>query len=220
MAAVLAAVTLSAQERQTLGKEAGLGAILARDFRRGATTLENPAFNQYIERVGSKLSAQLGPNQPKYTFGLVADESVGRNPRHEAVSFPGGYIFVPAGLVLMAADGKEFVERIAHAMAHIAGERKWQVPNTQTPNQATIPVIFLGGKFGLGGDDDKLLLPLGFRKTMQEREIAADELTDQIMAGSSADPSSSEDEFLKMRTEVRRIVADRAPRPPSLRSPH
>ena len=217
--AVAAAVTLSAQDQQIiLEKEAALGAMLARDFNQQATTLDSPAFNKYMERVGSKLSAQLGHNQPEYTFGLVADKSVGRNPRHEAVSFPGGYIFFPAGLVSMAADETEFVGRIAHAMAHTAVLRQARVRNPRDPNQATIPLIYMGGKFGVDGSDE--LIPMNARTALHEREVAAEKLTVQITSGYSAGTASSEDEFLNMQAEVRSIVAARAPRPPSLLNPH
>ena len=195
MAALAVALSLSAQERQILDKEAALGASLAQDFRQEATMLESAAFNRFVERAGLQLSAQLGPNQPKYTFGLIAAAGLGRNSLHEAVSFPGGYIFVPANLVVAATDEEEFVRIIAHAMAHIAGPRR------EIDQLSTVPVIFIGGRFGLGGGDD--MAPLGLRKTMAEREGAANKLADQIMAGLSGNMAGWHAEFLTMQAEVR-----------------
>ena len=194
-AALAVTLSLSAQERQILDKEAAMGAMLARDFKQEATMLESPAFDMYIQRAGAQLSAQLGPNQPKYTFGLIAAAGLGRNPLHEAVSFPGGYIFVPANLVVAATDEEEFVRIIAHAMAHIAGQR------IQIGQLGNVPIIFMGGRFGLGGGDD--MAPLGFRKTMLEQEVAANKLTDQMMAGLSGNMTGSQAEFLTMQAEVR-----------------
>ena len=207
------ALSLSGQERRILDKEAALGARLAQDFKQEATMLESAAFSTYIERAGSRLSAQLGPNQPKYTFGLVAGEGFGRNPLHEAVSFPGGYIFVPANLVVAATDEEEFVRIIAHAMAHVAGSHQWLVPN-----QVTVPVIYMAGRFGLGGGDE--MTPIGWRKAMHDREVAADELAAQMVAGLSAGPVTAPDEFLKMQAEVRKLDPERVLRPPSLLNPH
>jgi hypothetical protein len=204
---------LSAQERQPFDKEAALGAKLAQDFKQEATILESAAFNKYIERIGSELSAQLGTNQPKYSFGLIAAEGFLRNPLHEAVSFPGGYIFVPANLITSATDEEEFVRIIAHAIAHIAGQLQWHAPN-----RGPVPVIYLGGRFGLGGGDD--LAPLGLAKAMHDSEAAADKLAAEMVARMSPDTVGSPDEFLRVQTEIRNIVAERGPRPPSLRSAH
>ncbi|MDQ2949229.1 MAG: hypothetical protein M3Y27_25375 [Acidobacteriota bacterium] len=211
-AALAVALSLSGQERRILDKEAAMGAMLARDFKQEATMLESTAFNKFIERAGLQLFAQLGPNQPKYTFGLIATAGLGRNLLHEAVSFPGGYIFIPANLVVAAADEEEFVRIIAHAMAHIAGQR------IQIGQLGSVPIIFMGGRFGLGPDDE--MTPIGMRKAMHDREVAADELAAQMVAGLSGGPFMAPDDFSKMQAEVRSMVAERKPRPPSLLNPH
>jgi beta-barrel assembly-enhancing protease len=51
-----------------------------------------------------------------YHFGVTADST---RTFLEPVSFPAGYIFVPAGLILETRDEAEFAGAVAHAMAHV-----------------------------------------------------------------------------------------------------
>lgn len=191
-AAVVASLTLPAQERQIgqglnfygWDKEEALGAKLAGEFKQQATLFESAAFNQYIQNLGAKLSGQLPPRPSKYRFGLVADSGVVTGDQvHEPFSFPGGYIFVPTGLVLAVADEAEFAGMIAHAMAHIAERHGTRMATReQVANTAAVPLIH----GGFGGPD--LLWPLAFRQVMRGYELAADRLAVRMMAGAGYDP--------------------------------
>jgi predicted Zn-dependent protease len=121
---VLAAVALTAQERQ-LGqgvnfyskeKEAALGVGLAEDARRQTTKLDNPEVQAYVERVGRRLAAHLPDTSLTFTIAVITDDRGG--PTHEPIAIPGGYLFVPTSLILAAQNEAEFAGMLSHAMIH------------------------------------------------------------------------------------------------------
>ncbi|MBI1899348.1 MAG: M48 family metalloprotease [Acidobacteria bacterium] len=127
-------------------KEAALGAQLARETRERAKVIGNAVVQAYIEDIGRGLATQLPPDVFPCTFAIVEGNA---NSTHEPLSLPGGYIFVPASLVLAARDEAEFAGMLAHAMAHVAerhGTR--QATRGQILNQASIPLILSSDRPG------------------------------------------------------------------------
>src|SRR5262249_11615464 len=111
---LLAALAVSAQERQvgqgvnfySRDKEASLGAQLAQEVRQRTTPLHTTTVRDFVERTGHRLNAISPDVTLTYTFSLIADEIGGHT--HEPLSFPGGYIFVSASLILAAQNEAEF----------------------------------------------------------------------------------------------------------------
>jgi beta-barrel assembly-enhancing protease len=184
---LLATLAMSAQERQTgqgvnfygPAKEAAIGAQLAQQERQRTTPISNAAVRGYVERIGQKLAAELPNAGVTYTFEVIADAVGG--PTHEPLSLPGGYIFVPASLILTARNEAEFAGMLAHAMAHCAerhGTR--QATRGEVANLSTIPWIFVGG--------DQQLVPIGFRSFQRRFETEADLLAVKMAASAAYDP--------------------------------
>ena len=63
------------------------------------------------------LAEQIGGPGFIYTFTLVAGDS---SPLHEATALPGGFLFVPASLILAVQNEDESGGMIAHAVALLA----------------------------------------------------------------------------------------------------
>jgi predicted Zn-dependent protease len=170
-----AAVAASAQN----SKEAALGAQLAKEIRLRTTAIEDPALQEYIERIGRKQGSASGA----YTFALIADDAGGKT--HEPLSLPGGYIFVSAELLRSAADEAEVAGMLAHAMAHAASR-----PLARVAAGGTIPIVFIGGWQGLGAGRDDDLLPASVLITQRENETRADALAVQAMSAAGYDPDA------------------------------
>jgi predicted Zn-dependent protease len=110
---LLATLAVSAQERQvgqglnfySREKEAALGAQLAQEVRQRTTPLDSVVVRDFVEQIGRKLAAHLPDAGISYTFTAVADDMSG--PTHEPLSVPGGYIFVPASLILTSQNEAE-----------------------------------------------------------------------------------------------------------------
>jgi predicted Zn-dependent protease len=193
----LGALAMSAQETQagrgvnfySTEKEAALGAQLAKDIRQHTTPLDNAAILAYVESTGNRLAAQL-PNRPfPYTFALIADGPAG--PPYEPLSFPGGYIFVPASLIVAAQNEAEFAGMLAIAMAHIA-ERQGTREATREAlrHNASIPLVFIGGSTGLGASGYDPAVPRAFVSMVRSHEIEADALALKLMSGAGYDPEA------------------------------
>jgi hypothetical protein len=118
---VLCALALNAQANfYSIEKESALGSQLAKDFRQAHSPLDNAAASAYIEQMGARLTRALPQPSPfTYHFELTTDSS---GTFLEPAALPGGYIFVPAGLILAAKDEAELAGTLAHAMGHGAGE--------------------------------------------------------------------------------------------------
>jgi len=81
-----------------------------------------PIESAYVQRLAEALTTQ------RYHITLIAE-----NPGHrELLYFPGGFIIVPANLMLRAQTEKEFATMLAHAMAHIDRRHGW-LPNSRIP---------------------------------------------------------------------------------------
>jgi predicted Zn-dependent protease len=68
----------------------------------------------------------------------VVDVQQPANPMHEPVVLPGGYVFVPLGLLLTAQDEAEFAGVLTQAMVR---NPLWNVVR----NNGTIPLFFMAG---------------------------------------------------------------------------
>jgi predicted Zn-dependent protease len=215
LAAVVAALsfTAGAQERE---KEIALGAKMAEDAKQRTTAFESAAYVTYIEQIAARLARELPEPRWQYAFSAVEDDPGG--PTHEPLSFPGGTIFVTARLILETRNDAEFAGIIAHAMAHCTerhGTRS--ATRTQLAQQPAIPLIFMGGWYGMGAQ--QAVLPAGMRRLQRQFEIAADTLAAKTMAAAGFDPRALADYLRRSGAEEDRLdslalVIQQLPVPP------
>ena len=161
--------------RYSLEKEAALGRQLAAEFRRRTTQVENPIVQAYLDRLGRNLAAQMPEVRFPFAFGAVADDACPTT--HEPAALPGGYVFVPTGLFLVAQDEAELAGMLAHAMEHI----------TQRVDNST-RLIFISGFSGTCSEGQAI--PLGLITSQKGRELEADSLAVRTMARAGFDPSA------------------------------
>ncbi len=183
---LLSSLTVVAQDQQvgqgpnsySRAREAALGASLAQRVQRTATPLNSPAALEYVQRLGAKLAAQLPEARFSYTFAVTASDQ--SNVLHEPLSLVGGYIFVPANLLLAAQDEAEFAGMLAHAMAHVAswhGTRS--ASRGEISQMSAIPLIFYGGWTGFGA---RQATPASFLQFERQYEQEADTIAIKTMS--------------------------------------
>lgn len=188
-ALLLACLVLSAQQ-QPLGqgvnfysyeKEAALGATLTQETRQRTIPLDSSTVHDYVDRLGRQLATQLPDTHFTYTFAVITDAVGGRT--HEPISLPGGYIFVPTNLILAAQNEAEFAGMLAHAIVHVAARHGTRTATRgQLANQASIPLIFMGGS------DSSI--PIGFLSFQRANELEADRRAVGMLAGAGYDPNA------------------------------
>lgn len=166
-------------------KESALGEQLAKEVRRQNVPLGLVSADTYADKLGRELAPEMS-NRPKdWKFAFIRDRP--DSSTHEPISLLGGWVFIPAQLVLASASEGEFAGMLAHAMAHVAeGQQMRRVPVTLL---AAIPLVFMGGLAAFGADSQNSFVPVGFVKTQREKELDADELAAKAMAALGFDPN-------------------------------
>lgn len=108
------------QEETSLGGAVAVrfvsgGGNLLLDPGEGERLPETPAntLNRYLNRVGKNLAAQSERPTIPWTFGVM------RSQDFNAVSAPGGYVFVAAGLLKQVDNEAQLAGVLAHEIAHI-----------------------------------------------------------------------------------------------------
>jgi beta-barrel assembly-enhancing protease len=195
---ILAALTIKAQDRPTnqgvnfysLEREAALGAGLDAEIRRQATPVDSVAARDLSNRIGNLLAAQM-PSAPfPYTFTVIAaDWNIAT---HEPIAVPGGYIFIPAQLILAARDEAEFAGMLAHAMAHVSARHYTrEATRAEIANQAAIPLVPVDGRPRYGTTQaSSVAISLGILSLHRGFETEADLMAVATSAAAGLDPSA------------------------------
>ena len=173
----------------SIQKEAALGAQMAEEVRQSTTPVHSAAVREYVERIGLRLAAQFPDAAFQYSFSVIADAAGGQI--HEPLSLPGGYIFVPAGLILTAQNDAEFAGMLAHAMAHVAARHGTrQASRSDIAVFLHLPLVFMGGWTGTRPAGNEGAAPLSFLKLQRGYEIEADVLAIKSMAAAGYAPEA------------------------------
>jgi beta-barrel assembly-enhancing protease len=194
---VLVSVSLNAQQPDrvaedrsnsySLAAEAALGRQMASELRRRTTAVEDSSIEAYVNRLGSKLAMEMPAARFSFQFNVVADDPC--EITHEPASLPGGYVFVPASLLVATHNEAEFAGMLAHAMEHVAVRQATrQATSGQVANSGTIPLIFMGS--WAGSCSGQTLVPVGFLATQRNNELEVDGLAVHAMAGAGFDPTA------------------------------
>jgi hypothetical protein len=162
------------------------GAAVANDVIRRNTVIESP----YVQRLAEALTTQ------RYHITIIAE-----NPGHrELLYFPGGFIIVPANMILRAQSETEFATMLAHAMAHIDRHHGF-IPGSEGR------IFFPGTKEGPQ--------PLRLREFQRANEAEAAQLAASLTAALVESPNG---EFQRFQDEIRSRLPKLVRRAPSLRS--
>ena len=93
--------------------ERDLGRRFYLEARSQLPLIDDPVANTYIEGLGKRLVASLGPQEFDYRFFVVA------HPAINAFAVPGGYVFVFSGLIAKAANDDEIAGVLGHEISHV-----------------------------------------------------------------------------------------------------
>jgi predicted Zn-dependent protease len=128
----------------TVEKEKQIGEEFLLEIQRFVPLVEDPFLTSYINRLGQKLVAQIGPQPFKYKFFIVDD------PTMNAFAVPGGYVFIHTGLIRMADREGELAGVMAHEISHVyCRHMSKMMEKARVSNIATLIAglasLFLGG---------------------------------------------------------------------------
>jgi predicted Zn-dependent protease len=187
-----AALIGNAQERSSVAnfyspaREAAMGAQLAAQVRSQTAVIENAAISSYVARVGNKLAAVLPDQGIKYTFTII-DRNLGGST-NEPLALPGGYVFVPANLLLAARSEDELSGMLAHAIAHVAARHGTRQATRAQLTNLTSPALVMFVNSPTTADES--LLPGGLVSLEQTFEKEADLVAVGMMTTAGYDPEA------------------------------
>ncbi|HWF10806.1 MAG TPA: M48 family metalloprotease [Bryobacteraceae bacterium] len=171
----------------SLQKEAALGSQMASELRRRTTSIEDSGIREYVDRLGQRLAMEMPDAKFSFQFTVIADDPCPTT--HEPASLPGGYVFVPAPLLVAAHSEAEFAGMMAHAMEHIAVRQATRLATLgRVASTGNIPLIFIGSWAGACSEHGAV--PAGFLATQRTNELEADGLAVQAMARAGFDPKA------------------------------
>jgi hypothetical protein len=179
---------------------------MAKEFRSQVHGLDCPVALQFISELGEKIAPQLSGERPAYQFTLIADDN--GDPAHEPYPLPGGYIFVPAKLILKAQSEAEVAQMLAHAMA-----RRF----TAVKGGSSIPLVWIPSF----DRSPSLAIPRSFQAQQDEMNRQTNSESDLALTAAGYEltrnqpPSAA---FLTIQGELRRLLPDR-PAPTLERKP-
>jgi beta-barrel assembly-enhancing protease len=182
-------------------KEVAIGKQFAEEIDRSAKLITDPVITEYVNRVAQNLARNSDLTIP-LTVKVIDDPSI------NAITLPGGFIYVNSGLLLAADEEDQLAGVMAHEIAHAAA-RHWasQVTRSTLLQYATLPLIFIPLSYPVYLGVSQALnfgIPLTFLKFTRSAEAEADFLGLQYMYKAGYDPDSYVAFFGKVLEEERR----------------
>jgi len=180
----------------SIEKEIALGREMAAQIERDAKLIQDPAVNEYVNRVGQNIVRNSDAKVP-FTIKVIESDEV------NAFALPGGFFYVNTGLILAADDEAELAAVMAHEIAHVAARHGTEnASKAQIVDLASIPLILLGGGLGLGlRQAAGFLIPMQFLQFSRKAETEADYLGVQYLYKTGYDPSAAVTFFEKLQAK-------------------
>lgn len=107
-----AATIISPHEERRIGED-----IMGR-IRQSLAFVNDPELEDYLARLGNRLSASLTDRHPRFHFFLIDHPSI------NAFALPGGFIGIHTGLVIKSQSEDELAAVLAHEITHVT-QRHW-----------------------------------------------------------------------------------------------
>jgi beta-barrel assembly-enhancing protease len=193
----------------SIEKEMALGKELSRDLERHKTLVTDKQITEYVNRLAQNLARHSDAKIPLTIKVIEGDDP-------NAITLPGGFIYVQTGLIRTADTEAQLAAAIAHEIAHVAARHGTrQATQTQVTQIATIPLIFLGGWGVCAMGAGSAFLPVGLLASQRNNESEADLLGLQYLYKSGYDPLGMVEIFEKIfsfderkRGKISQVFAD------------
>ena len=176
----------------SIEKEMALGKQLSQQLEKRSKLVTDPQITEYVNRIGQNVARHSDSKIP-----LTVKVVEGEDPN--AITLPGGYIYVQTELLRTADTEAQLAAALAHEIAHVAARHGTRQATREDLSQlATIPLIFLGGWGVCARGASSMLMPAGFMALQRENEAEADLLGVQYLYKTGYDPLGMVEIFEKV----------------------
>ncbi|MEW6008997.1 MAG: Maf family nucleotide pyrophosphatase [Candidatus Omnitrophota bacterium] len=164
-------------------KEINIGRNASGQIERKFKLVEDPILLSRINKIGESLVAVCDRKDLTYRFAVLNDDAI------NAVSLPGGFIYVNLGLIDFARDDDELASVLAHEIAHVVA--KHSIKRLQAAMGFTflqILAVATGNTDAVRGSDIAAISMLSAYS--REDELLADKLGARYMREAGFDPTA------------------------------
>lgn len=164
-------------------KEVALGQSIARQVDKEYKMAQDPLLKKRVEDIGKKIVSVSDRKEIDYEFNVLDDDEV------NAVSLPGGYIYVNRGLIEKVDNDDQLAGVLAHEVAHIVARhsiKKLQALNSYSVLRLlTAVAVPDSGQVGNAADYAFMELLMGYSR---DDELLADQLSARYCSLAGYDP--------------------------------
>jgi beta-barrel assembly-enhancing protease len=193
-------------------KEAQMGENIARQVEKEYKLAEDPLIQKRVEDIGKKIAGVCDRKDIDYHFKVLDDDEV------NAVSLPGGFVYVNKGLIDKVSNDDELAGVLAHEVGHIVARHS--IKKLQGFQGYSILRILIAAAPGSGSAAVGNAADAAFTQVLlgysREDELLADQLGARYLKLSGYDPRGMIN-FLEKLQEVNRR---KPPRPKSYFKTH
>ncbi len=183
----------------SIEKEKQIGEEFSQQLQQYYHVIGDPYLTSYINRIGQRLVAQLGPQPYTYRFFILED------PTTNAFAVPGGYIFVTTGFIRAMEREGELAGVLAHEISHIHGRHlARQMDKSRAVSIASLVGALAGIFLGVGPLSQGLLVgsmaagEAAMLKYSRDHEQEADSLGFKWMVKAGYNPRDMMSIFQKL----------------------
>jgi MAF protein len=175
-------------------KEEQMGRSIARQVEKEYKLAEDPLLQKRVEDIGKKITAVCDRKEINYYFRVLDDEEV------NAVSLPGGYIYINKGLIEKVDNDDQLAGVLAHEVGHIVARhsiKKLQALNSYSILRLlTAVAVPDSGQVGSAADTAFTELMMGYSR---DDELLADQLASRYAKLAGYDPHGMIQFLLKLQ---------------------
>jgi septum formation protein len=151
-------------------QEVKMGQAIDRQVEKEYKFSDDPLQKKRVEDIGKKIAAVSDRKEIDYHFQVLKDDTV------NAVSLPGGYVYVNTGLLDKVSNDDELVCVLAHEVGHIVARhsiKKLQAMQSYSILRLLVAVAPQSAEVGTAADVAFTQFLLGYNR---EDELLADQL--------------------------------------------
>ncbi len=186
-------------------QEVKMGRSLSAQIEKHYTVIQDPELNDRLDQVAQRVTAVCDRKELLYRFGIIEDEE--DKDMVNAVSLPGGYIYVFKNLMKTAETDDELAAVVAHEVAHVVARHS--IKRLQAIwgyNALTLLAVGAGDpELASGVQQAYLHLLMGYS---QEDELTADQIGARYTKEAGYDPEA----MITFLEKLRQIDKKESPR--------